>query len=269
MKAKTFYRPNLRELFPANTPADEPILLNQHFMPWREHIVTSLVKDPDEILYQSKRVDPIFDTTETDLTRYRDDPWKELYEKCQEHKKKYERRINSNKVLVLVHPLYLFLRHWNLLNNFTCEQAETYLKNFEKVIKEIPSRKLTKVLFEPAQHYACATSMLLEEGLVDQVVFTEFDDGKVMDEEELKKFLGRQIYIGGAYNHLCLRSSLSEVISVAGKKVKVVENMVLDSPGCRRSILNPSLITYRSKGVEVYIDHEKIISLDQLLEEIQ
>lgn len=265
-EAKTHYRPNLRDILPANTPKKESILLNKHFLPWRKHIAYYLKNRDLEKIAADHRSSLI---TKRDILRYRENPWKELYEECQRHAEEHNKtELNSEAVLVLVHPLYLFLTHWNALKNEQMSEAERYLQTFKRVIKDTPSAKLAKVVLDTTDHYAAATSSLLEEGLIDQVILTEFDTGRVMDKKKLKKLSDREVYVSGGYNHHCLSSSLGEIVAEIGEeKVRVVGDLVLSSPGDGMvPLVNPGGISLKLEiGIDLYLTSNKKISLDDLL----
>ena len=186
---------------------------------------------------------------------------KELMQSCNKHKKRFERKTEARNIIVLVHPFYLHLTHMEELGNEQVKkEADDYLKTLMNFLKLARDRsKLGIAAFETPHHYAAATSLLLEEGLIDKVVFTEFDRGIPLKIHELDEFRNHFTYFGGMYNRLCLSTAIRMMQTTSSlAQVLVIPELVLDSPQDYKETLRTSSI------IEVYsplrgIQLEKIV----------
>ena len=68
------------------------------------------------------------------------------------------------------------------------------------------------ILFiETPEHYAAATSTLVERGNTSDVFFTRFDKVALLQPEYYKQLKGKLVYVGGAYTHACLKVGIGEM----------------------------------------------------------
>ena len=87
-----------------------------------------------------------------------------------------------------------------------------------------------------AHHYAAATSLLLEEQLIDTVVFTHYDRGSALNYEPLRTFSHKDIFLAGGYKGYkkgrCIDGSLSQLYNLAnsGGQIYAVSDLIINSP---------------------------------------
>ncbi|OGY55518.1 MAG: hypothetical protein A2912_05845 [Candidatus Buchananbacteria bacterium RIFCSPLOWO2_01_FULL_40_23b] len=213
---RAYYNASLQHKLPAANSAS-PIVLNNTFADWADHIsyyVKNRHLDVDE--------------------RYQEGKDKELFELAQTHARVYEREIESSMVIMLTHPLYLSLSHMNYIDSDEgrrdVEKYEDDLLHLLSMNKSSQSR-VGVVLLETLHHYAAASSLLVEAGLVDRVVFTEYDSGIPLNLRELKDFSGKRIYFGGGYNGRCLKNSMDCMAArTSSKLIFGISDLVLNSP---------------------------------------
>jgi len=95
------------------------------------------------------------------------------------------------------------------------DEADQYLHNLLNFLKANQRNPgVTVVALEIAHHYAAATSLLLEQGLIDQVLFTEYNRGSLLEVDELGKFRKDTLFFAGGYNGRCLKVSIDEMREV-------------------------------------------------------
>jgi len=130
------------------------------------------------------------------------------------------------------------------------------------------------VILDTIHHYAAATSLLLERGQIDAIIFTLHDDGYPVIPSELEQFSEKDIYVGGCYNGRDLydrKGCLTRSIGMIRKKVQseeqiwAISDLILNTPRGKRTTLKPAEICLGDK----YFPNERIISLDQLIEKFR
>ena len=248
-----FYDPGLRDRLPATS--DHPVVLNDRFMDWEEQIAGSL---------KPRR------TTETSR-RYGNPKEQELLRACQEHAAEHSRPTSARSLVGLVHPLYLQLSHMDCLTDSTRPEVKEYLDRLTGFLESCRAREdVGLVLIESLPHYAAASSLLLEEGLVDQVVFTERDRGKLLYKEDMEFFIDRQLFVAGGYNERCFSKFAGDANRAFAEEgsgeLLVIKDLVLDSPRDKYySILDPSPI-YFHKDISLSTQH---VPADQVLERFE
>jgi len=151
---------------------------------------------------------------------YSEGPDKTLLALCRNHSIEYQKPYGDEKsTVILTHPFYLYSTHIDKIDNDNLKkEAEEYLDtlfNFLNLIQDLnlDGPKVSVVVLETIHHYTASTSFLLEEGLIDQVIFTEYDHGYPLDTNELIRFRGNNIFFGGGYNgnNRCLPQSIKEM----------------------------------------------------------
>lgn len=95
------YDPKLKDRFPANNSSSD-IVLNERFAEWNGHIEENLISSV-------RFLKPI--------TKYEAEEAYELLNECKKHANENTKSIETDNVIMLVHPLYLLLT----LNNYTSE----------------------------------------------------------------------------------------------------------------------------------------------------
>ncbi|HLE06467.1 MAG TPA: hypothetical protein VI790_03875 [Candidatus Nanoarchaeia archaeon] len=193
--------------------------------------------------------------------RYRKEEDKKLLKKCEEHIKKFETRIKTNKIIILTHPLYLHLSHFNFLKNETTKkEANDYTQKLIKLLSERDKEKTGLIILETLHHYAATTSLLLEQGLIDKAIITEYDAGTPLNEYLLEEFFDKTIYIGGGYNEKCLKASMRSILRMKmpnEHEVYAVKDLIIDSPFEYPQSIKPR----RIDGIH----QTQVITLDEMI----
>ncbi len=226
--------------------AGEIPILNNEFLKWKDQIILNLER------------------TQNTKNEYDSDEENELLLECRKHAEQFRKPIESENVLILVHPLYLHLSHMNKVNHQSEKEANEYLEKLMKLLtQKIPKKKLNIVLVETLYHYAAASNILVKEGLVDKVVFSQYDEGYPVTETELSELKNKNIYLGGGYAGYCLNDTISTLYRICKKKLWAVSDLVLKSP-----ISHSSIKVKPSEKIDVYMSKSKTISLDDFVNKI-
>ena len=189
---------------------------------------------------------------------------KELLSACTAHARAHERKDTTGKCIVLTHPFYLHLTHMAELKNETVRQeADEYvdaLLHFLCLNRDIFQTPV--ILFEMAHHYAAASSLLVERGLVDTVIFTVCHSGKPLNQDDVQQIKHGTLYFGGGYNGRCLRSSIVavETIRSSTNNLWAIKELVLTSPYDNWNTLRTSCVSG--------IAPERTISLEDVLTQL-
>jgi hypothetical protein len=89
------------------------------------------------------------------------------------------------------------------------KDAEKYLDTLIKFLQmNQENSQVDVVILDTIYHYAAASSLWLEAGMVKDVIFTEYDGGAPIVLNEFGRFIEKQILFGGGYNGLCLANSI-------------------------------------------------------------
>lgn len=204
------YDPILREKLPATNTSG--VLLNAAFAEWQKEIAERC------------------DDPQKGTSRYYYSEEKRLFEACKKHAASYNQLLPGNRVVILTHPFYMYLTHMEWLSDCFRTDAKEYLDTMVDFLMS-PERRVPIVLFESVFHYAAASSLLLEQGLVDRVIFTEGDGGYPLCYDDLDQLKSKEIYFGGAYNGRCLYHSISAVKqSVHYTSLFGISDLILNSP---------------------------------------
>lgn len=238
------YDTGLRSRLPANNNGSG-VVLNRAFSGWEDCIETSL-KDRShtrESRYQSKE-----DTC--------------LLELCREHAMSYRRLVEGHNTVMLTHPFYLHMSHMHELDTEAKKkEAQEYLDALFDFLRLERKGKARIVVLETVHHYAAATSLLLEEGLIDTIIFTLYDYGHPLDTNELDPYREGNIYFGGGYNRRCLSHSISDMMRKAPEeRIWVMYDLVLDSPHDLGATLKPKTIAS--------VDSSRVISLESAIKKL-
>jgi hypothetical protein len=185
------------------------VMLNERFMPWEERVVSVLdMPGIDTNIRLTRALHGR--VVESLFLKYHYDPDKTLFDNCKSHADDFEQPLISDTLVTLVHPFYMHLCNMRRVKEHSLEEdADRYLdrlKSFLGKLQKMPSRadSLGVVLFDTAHHYAAVTSRLVEEGLIDKVIFTEFGVGNPKDLTDLVPLRDKTIYVAGGYNNKCL-----------------------------------------------------------------
>jgi len=219
------YDPGMSGMLKGNS--NHVIVLNNRFSSWEDHIEFCLANRDIEDLVRFESEERSVRIETVDIMRYRIHPYNDLFKAAIRLAAEHNKPLKKDKILLLVHPFYMFFSHMNVLRTYDRRKAAQEYK--EGLMASLQIKGLDKVIMDTAHHYAAGTSLLLEQGVVDRVLFTEFDKGSLLNLPDLMKFYGKTVYVGGGYNNRCLYGALKYIIHIAGE-IKVVEDLVLNCP---------------------------------------
>ena len=180
---------NLRNMLPATNDAGCAVL-NRNFDGWRSYIESNLIL-----------------RSALGGRRYEKKPEKTLYKLCRKHARKHGRDTKATTTIMLTHPFYLQLSHMYMVDKHEGKrkEADAYLDSLMGFLEDTHSRPDTNIVAcETVHHYAAATSLLLEKGLIDRVIFTQYDNGTPVKMGDLNRYRRHDIFFGGGYNKRCL-----------------------------------------------------------------
>ena len=201
-------------------------VFNSNFKQWRTHIERNL-----DIL--SKKAG----------SKYADSPDNKLFQICCEHVKFYESPCNNNSKVFLVHPFYLPLTQFRQFTTIaTRRHTRKYLDNLVKLLESRTDRKKYEIVaLDTLHHYAASTSLLLEKGLIDNIIFTRYDSGIPVDIKELSKYFNKKIIFAGGYNKKCLSDSIYCTRRYSNDLWGIPE-LILNSPRYHKYVLKPKSV---------------------------
>lgn len=237
-----FYDESLRHKLPATNTGDG-VVLNRRFEDCAADIA-----------------DHMRDYYLTDDHRYRSSSNQRLLNLCMDHADEYQQPITGNTTIMLTHPLFLQLVHMQMIEKDTVrKEVGNYLDQLFRFLRLCFDRqKANVVLLETAHHYAAATSLLAESGLVTQVVFTECDRGDPLFVDELVPFGDHEIYFAGGYNGCCLNKSIQAMnAKLSTGKLSAIRELVLNPPWDYISTLKVELV--------LGLNSEQMVSLDEVV----
>ncbi len=206
------YNPRLREKIPA-LAGDAEITVHSAFREFEEVIVKHLSPPPKGSQARSRS-------------------YQQLLKQSCEHAQAYQRPYGAESTIIFVHPLYLPLTHMGHIKRSGVQEAEAYLDRFFGFLHSNPDRsKVGIVVLETAHHYAAATSCLLEQGLVDRVIFTGYDNGHPLTFADLYPFASHTLFFAGGYNDRCLGGAIESMEDIASRKqFWAISDLTLISP---------------------------------------
>lgn len=227
------------------------VILNINFQGWAEHIYNNLKRIST---YENHKT-----TKELD---------RKLLKLCREHSAKHKKRHNANNTIMLVHPFYLYLSHMNFLNtdNYRREANSYFETLFQLLNIHREKYNVNIIALDTIHHYPASTSFLLEQSLIDDIIFTVNDGGSPLNLSELDKFKDNDVFFGGGYNACCLSSAIHEMsytmhLSGNNGKIHGIDGLMLNSP------LNSDndLLARRVNNLSNW----KILELEELLHRIR
>ena len=182
------------------------------------------------------------------VRKFSESPYQEILDSCQAHRALFRQGINGKKaVLTLTHPLYLFLADRKSLQDSdlgTKVQAANYQRRLNQTLRTLHAEEAIDVLLiEEPDHYAAQTSRLLEQGLVQDVFFTEFDTGALLTEQEYQGLEDVPcVYVAGGYVGSCLTTSLYHITETIGtQKVVLLPELLVTPPASHLQAIPPSV----------------------------
>jgi len=206
---------NLKDKLHATNDSDD-IVLNSNFSDWNEHVSRNLNI-----------------RSATGGIRYERGSDKKLLDLCREHAQNYQTAKLGKNTIMLTHPFYLHLSHMDELGNDNVRKEVGEYLNILLGFLNLRSdnSKAGVVVLETIHHYAAVTSLLLEKGLVDQVIFTLYDYGCPLDTDELRLYGRDEIFFGGGYNQRCLTESIRKMKKkISSGDIWAIEELMLNSP---------------------------------------
>jgi len=232
---KLNYDPNLKHYLPANNP-DSDIVLNKTFADWTDRIMHIRRTD-------CCKEDPAYTLS----------PDKELLQECKSHIEKFRKPIDGDDVLMLVHPFYMQLHDMHHTDNYVSVVVE-YLDNLLRILYHDRSEPGIVVL-EALHDYASVTSLLLEHEIIDDVIITKHCNGKVVDSDELNRYVDKKKFYAGLYSDACVNLALFDMKEQSGfDNIYVVSDFTLKSPkGQWKSLIQESFGCFK-----------QLVSLDDL-----
>ena len=206
----------LRRIFGSGDDADS--VFNKHFSEWTENIEWNL-----RARLAAGGVG--YENGEDSI----------LYEECEKHAGKYQKTLEAKSIVVVVHPFYLPLSHTRFLKTSEdLHEVKLYMNRFVGLLESnVAGNDVGFVLLETIHHYAAATSLLLERGLVDAVVFTLHDDGYPVRPADLEQFQGKPVYFcGGYFRGGCLSRLIGMIrnMPVPDERLFVIRDLILNTP---------------------------------------
>lgn len=248
----------------------ENVVINHEFSKWEDTIKYNL--DPrNEVKKQEY-------TSDADL---------DLLKEVKEHVKAYNKPIEADNAIVLTHPFYLHLSNMNRVKTGEVrKEANEYLNKLLQLFDmKLPKEKVSIVALETLHHYAAATSLLAESGMIDRVIITGAhcgcpvdDAGHLIDdpdyypyranEKELDELSGKRIFVGGAYNHKCLMVSNGFI----GKQARAndfwaIHDLIINKPRKQSKTIRPFTFCIDSERLGFFPLH-KVITLEETLKMI-
>ena len=257
------FDPQLRELLSATHHNPETIVLNTRFARWERHLEVATMIERANHLRGYLSVNCFPDAQLKDVYEYKLGQDAKILEEARRHVSEHARPI-TGKILYLTHPLYASLHHWQGLNQSRRDGANDYVQKLWAIMKERPA-ELSIVLAEILQDYAAVTSLLLEQGLVDDVVFTRYNQGFPLQKKGLARFKGKTIIMAGGYNHRCLNHSLAAMIdaSRSSKDIFVARDLVIDP--ALPNFISPQAVSF---GLFGYVKSSRVKPLQEILDEL-
>jgi hypothetical protein len=132
---------------------------------------------------------------------------KELIESCHYHANLNTSGIIGEENIIAVHPYF---------DELAYENNVPEISRLENLLKTADTQRFRRILFESYLHYAKKSHELVDEGIIDKVIFTKNSEGYTLgipiDISDLKGFSDSKVnYIGGCYGYQCVRVSSREI----------------------------------------------------------
>ncbi|MFP4112661.1 MAG: hypothetical protein ACLFPQ_06585 [Candidatus Woesearchaeota archaeon] len=187
----------------------------------------------------------------------------ELLRLCLEHEDAYEKPKKANQTVMLTHPFYLQLTHKDcLLGQFVKQESDDYVQKLIEFLEmERDPEKTGIVVLDTVHHYAASSSLLLEKGLLDRVIFTQYNRGDPLYENQLMDFSSDDLYFGGAYNRKCLTASIKRTREKAKpENIFAIRDLIVNSPEENSFCIVPNEIEA--------VDESNVISLEEAVQKL-
>ncbi|MBI2102933.1 hypothetical protein HYT55_03785 [Candidatus Woesearchaeota archaeon] len=226
------YQPNLRRLLHATKP--EGVVLNQTFAKWEDLIAENMHSRKHSARY-----------------KYFGEEDRGLFKAVEKHLFQYRFPVAQENIVLLVHPFYLPMTNAPQLRGLEELQEETdaYLKRLINFFHWLQRTKTAgSVVLETLHHYAAATSLLLEQGLLDSALISEYNTGMPIDSREFNRFKGKRIFAGGGYNDGCLRPVLETLLREYSVDLYVIHDLTIEPPSRMDDSIHPKTVYTSSRN---------------------
>lgn len=194
-----------------------------------------------------------------------------LLNEAKEHVRVYGKPVEAKNAIVLVHPLYLHLSNMNQLKTRKMKrEANEYLDKLLWLFeRNLPRERVNLIIMESLHYYAAATSLFLESGLIDRVIFTKPDTGTPLEESDLNFLYGKQVFVGGGYNHRCLRWSNHSISQNMRSRFDLwaIHDLIINKPNDCRWSMRPSKLTISRTACYDFSPFQ-VINLDTVIKMI-
>ncbi len=209
---------------------------------------------------------------------------KEISFRAKNHASTKTTPLTAENTLVLVHPFFLHLSNWDYMHPFIAPHATNYILALTTVFNHrAKNNALDIVVFDTAHHYTSISSIFVERGAINKVMFTHANAGSLIDYDALKMLDAKNIFVAGMYNSTetmygndngCLSGALSAIVRDVKdrKNLYVIRDLCLDSPqGINRlkplvHSLQPQDIYYWENDSRTVWPQEQTINLKQFIE---
>jgi hypothetical protein len=258
--------PNIRDKLPYTD--EGPFVYNRRFSPWSDHIGANLGKSQEAWARELTEKDD-FTNRELDMAiNYQLGADIDLLAVCKEHAHAHRTERLRDKVVGFVHPMFMYL------TNFDYDAASIHGDEYWSRLQEGFNGNLSgvsRVLFDTVHHYAATTSLFVEQGVFDRVVFTKLNTGYSLDKGHLNFLRGKDVYMAGAYNGRCLMNTCEEVEDFADN-VYLIQDLIIYAPFDRDDILDPEHLLKKDTVQSLEVnpdDYEKfppvqVVTLEEL-----
>ncbi|MFA5405966.1 MAG: hypothetical protein WC307_01255 [Candidatus Nanoarchaeia archaeon] len=203
----------------------------------------------------------LIQTSIKERNKNRDDKYtsssnRELLRLCESHARDFKVPIKIKDVIMLVHPFYMHLSHKDCIKDDEKGDADNYFHDIINLLRNHNKKKIGIAIMETLHHYAATTSLLLEEGLINEVIITEYSNSKPINNNSLSNFKNKNIFLGGGYNGRCLLSAILLIKNIHPKQLWGIKDLIINSPKDDKPLKINSV-----DGLSI----EKVISLEEAL----
>lgn len=137
---------------------------------------------------------------------------------------------------------------------------QVYTDNLENLLTKIDREKYNVVLIDIPEHFAFKSHSLVDRGLIDKVVFTQYNVGTLIDtERETFSYSAENIFMTGSYAEACVKEALGAVSMQNSDKSNVSKNLISNA------VLTQSLPAADAVGNAYRFDGVDVVSLESLV----
>ena len=137
----------------------------------------------------------------------------EIISACEEHARENTiNKIGKHNVCA-IHPYYLELElSDDLAEAYGIKKDLRPLQALERLLRNLDRSEYTSVLFDSYPHYTKRSHKLVDEGVIDKVIFTRHNLGVPVDNGSMQDFRDSEVnYVGGAIAYQCLSVVVKEI----------------------------------------------------------